>query len=565
VCEQEPNGSGGIGPPLDLPVLLNGQIMPGDVDRFRFRAARGQQLVVQAQARRFVPYLADAVPGWFQATLALYDASGREVAFADDYRFDPDPVLLYAIPADGEYAVEIRDAIYRGREDFVYRISVGEQPFVTRLFPLGGRVGVETIASLDGRNLAQRQVRLDTRPGADRIRQTVLRQDTSLSNAVTYAVDDLPECNEAEPNDDAAAAQRIELPRIVNGHIARPGDVDLFQFQGRSGEEVVAEVCARRLRSPLDSLLRLTDASGKVLAWNDDHEDKAMGLLTHHADSYLSARLPKDGAYRVQVRDSEEHGGEAYAYRVRLSAPRPDFALRVTPSSINVLAGRAAPIHVYALREDGFAGDIDVALKDPPTGFAITGGRIPAGCDSVHMTLSAPRAWLKYPFVLKLEGRATINGQTVIRRAVPSEDMMQAFAYRHLVPSQELMAKVTASPALLPTLSLTTGRDGITIPVGGTAQVRVSTGAIPALQDLHLELREPPPGISVREVAAVSGGLQLVLQADDTAAHVGRADNLIVEAHVEVQRPRQGGAATGQKRRVPLGVLPAIPLEVVQR
>ncbi|MHC4510952.1 MAG: hypothetical protein ACYTAO_18680 [Planctomycetota bacterium] len=61
---------------LDLPVLLNGQIMPGDIDRFRFHARKGQRLVMEVQARSLIPYLADAVPGWFQATLALYDAQG---------------------------------------------------------------------------------------------------------------------------------------------------------------------------------------------------------------------------------------------------------------------------------------------------------------------------------------------------------------------------------------------------------------------------------------------------------------------------------------------------------
>ncbi|MHC4568387.1 MAG: hypothetical protein ACYTE3_21815, partial [Planctomycetota bacterium] len=103
--------------PLDTPVLLNGQIMPGDVDRFRFRARQGQKIVIETHARGLIPYLADAVPGWFQATVALYDAQGREVAFADDYQFNPDPVLFYRIPRAGDYELEIRDSIYRGRED----------------------------------------------------------------------------------------------------------------------------------------------------------------------------------------------------------------------------------------------------------------------------------------------------------------------------------------------------------------------------------------------------------------------------------------------------------------
>ncbi|NQT86432.1 hypothetical protein HQ560_06680, partial [bacterium] len=53
----------------ELPVVVNGQIMPGDLDRFKFEAEKGDRLTVIVSARRLVPYLADAVPGWFQATL----------------------------------------------------------------------------------------------------------------------------------------------------------------------------------------------------------------------------------------------------------------------------------------------------------------------------------------------------------------------------------------------------------------------------------------------------------------------------------------------------------------
>ncbi|MCK4282989.1 MAG: hypothetical protein KAX44_01635, partial [Candidatus Brocadiae bacterium] len=247
ICEEEPNDPETFAylpkePPIDLPMVLNGQIMPGDVDRFRFRAKRGQRLVIETHARRLVPFLADTVPGWFQATVALYDAQGREVAFADDYRFHPDPVLFYQVPRDGQYELEIRDAICRGRQDFVYRVGVGELPFITQAFPLGGRTGVSTVASIDGWNLPEKQLRLDTQPGDDCIRRTALHQSKCVSNEVTYAVDTLPDCMETEPNDDTQSAQPIALPRIVNGRIARPGDVDVFRFEGHAGDEVVAEV-----------------------------------------------------------------------------------------------------------------------------------------------------------------------------------------------------------------------------------------------------------------------------------------------------------------------------------
>ena len=126
---------------VTLPCTVNGQIASGELNRYRFSARQGQKLVITTQARQLIPYIADAVPGWFQPVLALYDANGKEVAYDDDYRFKPDPTILYEVPEDGEYVLAIYDAIYRGREDFVYRITIGEVPFVTSIFPLGGRVG----------------------------------------------------------------------------------------------------------------------------------------------------------------------------------------------------------------------------------------------------------------------------------------------------------------------------------------------------------------------------------------------------------------------------------------
>ncbi|MEI7837467.1 MAG: hypothetical protein WCK05_13795, partial [Planctomycetota bacterium] len=136
-----------------LPVVINGQIMPGDVDRFKFPARKGQRLLISAAARELIPYISDAVPGWFQAVIALYDPAGKELAYADHYGFQADPVLLCEIPADGEYVVEIRDSLYRGREDFVYRLTVGELPFITSIFPLGGQAGAKTPVALTGWNL----------------------------------------------------------------------------------------------------------------------------------------------------------------------------------------------------------------------------------------------------------------------------------------------------------------------------------------------------------------------------------------------------------------------------
>jgi hypothetical protein len=553
----------------ELPVLFNGQIMPGDVDRFRFRASRGQKLVIEAHARSLIPYLADAVPGWFQATLALYDAVGRELAFADDYRFNPDPVLFYEVPRDAEYELEIRDSIYRGREDFVYRISISERPFITQVFPLGGREAAGTEAEISGWNLPGNRIPLDTRPGGDCIRQTVYSKAKQVSNPVTYAVDTLPGCLEAESNDTIRTAQRIALPKIINGRIDRSGDIDVFRISGRAGDEVAAEIYARRLNSPLDSLLRLTDAAGNVLELNDDyvlkesHLHKNMaGLLTHHADSYLLAKLPKDGTYYVHLADSQNHGGDAYGYRLRISAPQKDFSLRVTPSNVSVQAGGIVPINVHALRKDGFEGEIEIVLKDSSAGFKIGGGRIPAGRDSVRMTLTAPAKTLGRPVALQLEGRARTDGRIISRPVLGADDVMQAFLYRHLVPAKEFIVMVQKSRWRAPSVELV-GDYPVRIPAGGSAEVSIKTRRSSVLKELKLELDKPPEGLTIDEVNVKSDGLAFRLKVEKDAFKDDFADNLIVEAFREYRPKQKDGKLSAKKRRYSMGIFPAIPIQVV--
>ena len=49
---------------------------------------------------------------------------------------------------------------------------------------------------------------------------------------------------------------------------------------------------------------------------------------------------------------------------------------------------------------------------------------------------------LDEPAALEIEGRGMVDGRPVTHLAVPAEDMMQAFANRHLVPSRELLVSV---------------------------------------------------------------------------------------------------------------------------
>jgi hypothetical protein len=557
--ENEPNDKSADSTIDELPVVLNGQILPGDVDRFDFQAHRGQQLVVSASARELIPYLADAVPGWFQATLALYDSDGEEVAYVDDFQFHPDPTLFFEIPGDGTYTLEIKDSVYRGREDFVYRIALGELPFVTSVFPLGGPKGENATVEMTGWNLPEQSVTVNKWSAASG--EIHLDSAQHTGGTIPFAVDTIPECLEQEPNNRREDATQLDFPMIVNGRIDESGDWDLFQFEGREGKTIVAEVVARRLSSPLDSVIELTDADGKQLAFNDDYEDKAVGMTTHHADSRLSITLPADGLYTLRLGDRQQGGGPSHAYRLRISYERPDFELRVVPASVNLRAGGTASLTVYAVRRDGFNGHIAISLKNGPRGMTLSGGWIPAGQDLVRLTVSAPPFARESVVSLDVEGTATIDGQEVRRSAVPAEDMMQAFIYQHLVPAEELLASIRPNPRGGGTVRILE-QDPVQIPVGGTTIVRLTAPASSMTAQLKFELSEPPDGIAIDRVTFGEGPALLVLSADADMAEPGNKGNLIVDVFIERSLSRDGVAQP--VRRIPVGVLPAIPFEVVE-
>jgi hypothetical protein len=426
---------------INIPCTVNGQIASGEMNRYRFEARKGQRLVITTLARQLIPYIADAVPGWFQPVLALYDANGKELAYDDDYRFKPDPTIIYQIPKDGEYVFTITDAIYRGREDFIYRVTIGESPFITSIFPLGGRIGEQHSVKMKGVNLGNAELMLAGKNAFPGIRQIAANKDGFISNRVPFALDTLPEVFEKDPNDTPEQAQEVAMPVIVNGRINKEDDWDVFQFTGKAGDEVVAEVYARRLDSPVDSEIKLSNAKGELLAFSDDREDLGAGINTHHADSYFLAKLPADGTYYVHIGDTGRKGGQEYGYRLRISAPRPDFALRVVNSSVSVRQYNGTTLTVYAMRRDGFEGPIKLDLKNPPEGFSAYPVTMNSTQSIARFSFKANRP-TQAPVNLTLVGTGMVGEKKITRFAVPAEDKMQAFLWRHLVPAQDLKVLV---------------------------------------------------------------------------------------------------------------------------
>ena len=555
VNEVEPNSSLAECQVLPaLPVVVNGQSFQADRDFFRFQAKAGETLVFDLYGQKIVPYIADGVPGWYQPSLTLYDAQGREVAFNDDFRHHPDPVLFYKVQKDGEYLIEVKDVLFRGRDDFVYRLNIGKLPYITQIFPLGGQRNSKVQLKLSGVNLPSDSLTLDLPADSPPRRNVQLTANGLTSNALPFAVGDLPEQLEAEPNNTPEQANRIEFPAVVNGRVGSSGDVDYFVFAAKAKQMLVMEVFARRLDSPLDSNLAVLNAKGQQLQENDDTVDKSEGLVTHHADSYISYTFPAEGDYYLKLTDAQSKGGDEYAYRLTLAPPRPDYVLRLRPDNARAPQGGTAMFSVLAFRRDGFNGEIKLSTGGLPEGFIVPSEVIPEKQNEARMMISTPP---EAPLGLtspKIIGTAKIGEQDVVRQAVPSEDLMQAFYYMHNVPTHEMLLAIIEKGPFTLTVDLPP-REILKVPRSGRVEVVVKAAFKEGVKPNVITLKPEriPKEWQIEAPPIPEGQTQATIKITvfgNQAVFAGQRGTLIITANMKV-----GNANV-------YGFVPAIPYEV---
>lgn len=426
-----------------LPVTFNGQVLRADTDRFRFRAKKGQRLVLSAKGRVFVPYMADAVPGWFQPVMHLYDATGREVAFSDDYTFHVDPVIFYEVPRTGDYEVEIYDGLYRGREDFVYRIDVGELPFITSIYPVGGVFDETTPLQVRGWNLPGEKASI--RPSElGRVPFSVKGKSGLISNTVWFQSDTCEEVKTRAGAENSAWGSALPVREFdaFNGRLTRPLQEFWFVFRPQKSRRWHFEAVARRVGSPADLRLSLFDASGELIGHYDDLEDASDYMNTHHADPQATLKLEAGRPVYIRLTEAQGHCGEDYAFRFFVTPSQPDFSLGIEPAVFSVPAGGTGVFNVVASRKQGFSGPIDLRLEGIPAGYKVAGARIEKGMNRTIVTVTAPKKATPRTFHPELIGRAKAAGKEIERPGLPAEEMMQAFYYKHMMPVGDFRMEV---------------------------------------------------------------------------------------------------------------------------
>ncbi len=393
---------------VKLPLTINGRIFPREnVDAWTFEAKQGQSVRCEVTAARLGSPL--------DARLEVRDPQGRRIAENDDH-FGADPFVRFTVPADGRYQVRIHDTQFRGGPAYVYRLTLTSGSAVERTYPLGGRRGGTTVFELSGQAVPM-TVNIDLPKDGPRDFVHQLTINGQQTNSFVLDLDDLPEVLEAEPNNTAEKAQRVEVPAVLNGRIGKPGDVDCWAVALHKGEAWEFALRAAQLGSPLQGVLVLNDETGKELARAE--ADAATG------DPLLRFTAPADGTFVIRVEERfRARGGPDFAYRLRVARPPvPDFRLhpagdpRQNPigDTLTVPRGGQARLRIQVERLGGFTGPITLEFDGLPAGVTVTPPTIAANQNAVDLTFKADATARIQVGPLKIRGTAKIADNMVSR------------------------------------------------------------------------------------------------------------------------------------------------------
>lgn len=318
--EQEPNDEvKAVTSPSTLPIAMQGIIeKPGDVDFFRFTAKKGQQLDFKVYARKPLRSPLDAM-------LTVHNDKGNAINSNDDTG-GPDSFTRFAIPADGDYFVSVRDQLKGGGRDFVYRVEITETApsLVVRLPERRQYISTTLVVPQNNRNAIM-----------------VAAQRQNFSGEVGLSFADLPAGVNAELLPMAAAMQ--EIPVLFTAAEAASPAGALVGITGKATDPKL------NVSGQLDQRTMLVRGQNNVDVWG--HNADRMALV-------VAEKIP----YSIEI--------------VQPKAPL------VRSGSIN--------LKVVAKRAEGFKDPISLRLLYNPPGVASSGSIvIPEGKDEAIIPLTA--------------------------------------------------------------------------------------------------------------------------------------------------------------------------------
>lgn len=394
VRELEPNNDFMKAQVVELNKTVQGVAGLEDIDYYRFSAKKGQRISAEIEAMRLGGI-------FFDSSIAILDARRFELANSDDSPLlKQDGYVSVIAPEDGEYTVLVRESAYEGSNRCHYRLHLGHFSRPSVVYPPAAKPGEPTQFTLIGDPAGPYSVTV-VPVGEEGEVYPLMAENEGLTapSANPVLLSSLPFVNEREPNGGSKQANGdpgLAAPCAFHGVIAQKADVDWFRFKAKKNQKLRIRARSRELRSPLDSVLILRDASGKQLARNDDQGG---------VDSIIDFSAPADGNYYLNIRDHLGKGGADYTYRIEIDARHARLS-----ASLPVLKRNDSQLRkvICVPRGNRYATVVNISRKNIRCDCLFEASSLPQGVSM--QTSTAPKSSTSFLALFEAKGDAPIAG-----------------------------------------------------------------------------------------------------------------------------------------------------------
>jgi len=261
-----------------------------------------------------------------------------------------------------------------------------------------------------------------------------VEQGEHASNSVLLTYARAPVILEQGSHNSAESAQVVHVPCEIAGRAGKSGQRDWYAFPAKKGDVYIIEAFSHRLGAPTDLYMTVRNATGKqavdVVQLDDNPETLNPGQFATANRDPAPYRFvaPADGLYQLVVGSHLSAGGGDVrnVYKIRIAPERPDFRLIVMPGdtyrpdSCTLAGGGNQDLTVFVLRQDGFKGEVALAVDGLPPGVTYKPQVVGPGLKQGALVLNASLDAKPWAGTLTVTGTAQINGKTVVREARPA-------------------------------------------------------------------------------------------------------------------------------------------------
>ena len=202
--------------------------------------------------------------------------------------------------------------------------------------------------------------------------------------------------------------EKLALPAVINGCISKPNEEDRYGFSAKKGAYLQISVRAQRLRSPLDAIVRVEDATGKSLQQADDGEKDSL-------DPVMRWKVLKDDEYKLVIADRFQHGSKEHVYELSVKPFVPSLTATLDTHAYRLEVGKSAEVKLTVKADGKFAGKIKAQAVQLPAGVTADSVDVPAKGGEVKLTLKAAAEVIasQAPFAVELVTSAPDAVETV--------------------------------------------------------------------------------------------------------------------------------------------------------